>query len=721
MYRRAIIVFLALMVFASVSSALPYNLTISIDGGANYSTNETVSLTLSAENTTGSTNCSYANVVTSWSGPEAYSTSKTWNLSSGDGLKTVYYKCTDDGENWSEVESDQITLDTNVPLISSLSPGNDSIATSLTPTISAALSDSGSGINESSIELKFNGSVVNATYSAGTVSYELPSNLSETNYYSAQLSVEDNSGQSSFVSWNFTVDLIPVIGEINPDSNDYIKSTSFKIYAQISDSGSGINYSAIVLKVDGSEVTPNWQAGEVEYSADVNEGEVDVELTVYDNNGNAAFKNWSFIVDNTEPTITNLNPTDKSTISSISSISAKIDDEHAGVDEESILFKVDNVDITSSATFSGGILSYSAIGLGGGSHSAEIWVDDEAGNDAFKYWTFSVVATVPTIDQMTPSQSTNDATPKISARLTDSGSSGLNLATMRIYVDDADVSSKAKYDSSKRTISYTPTSDLSEGSHSVKVEVSDYNGNRGSKSWTFTVDKSAPGSPTNLEATVVGSAATLSWTKVSGATKYNVYRSGTKILSVSGLSARSTVTTNSYSDQSASGNWYYAVTALDSTGNEGAPAFVGTCAEYGGSGWVDYDCCKDDDCPFGNCNLTTNTCYTPKVDTTKSDAESAIDAAKSAIQSANESGVNITDAQMLLNSAESAFKVGNYAQAKNYANQAASAVQSNQTGNETGDGETETDKGKKRLPCCPGAFILFAVAGLGLYYSGFQF
>jgi hypothetical protein len=713
MNRRVFVIFLALVVFASLSNAVPVNLSISIDSGANYSNNETVTLTLFADNTTGSTNCSYANVVTSWSDPESYNTSKTWNLSSADGLKTVYYRCTDDGSNWSDVASDQITLDSNAPSISSLSPGNSSIATTLAPTISASLSDSGSGINESSIVLTFNGTQVNATYSSGTVSYD-PPNLSETNY-TVELTVEDNTGQSSTVQWNFIVDLEPVIGAVNPSEGDYVKSTKFTIYAEVSDSGSGLNYSRTLMKVDGSEVDVDQPSGKVEYSADVSEGTIDIELTVYDNNGNSRFKNWSFIVDKSDPSVSQLNPADKSTVSVLSSISAKISDPYSGIDEDTIKMKVDNVDVTELTSYSGGIISYPAGSLGGGSHSAEIWVDDEAGNDAFTYWTFSVVSTIPTIDQTTPS-TTNDATPTISARISDSGSSGLNLVTLKIYLDDTDVSSKSTYDNSKSTISYTPTNELSEGSHTAKVEVSDNIGNKGSKSWTFTIDKSAPESPSNLNVSVVGSKATLTWADSSGATEYNVYRSGSRMLSVSGLTARSTVSTTTYSDSSASGKWYYAVTAVDASGNEGVPAFGGTCAEYGSSGWKDYDCCADSDCPFGNCNLSTNTCYTPKVSTTKGDAQSAIDAAKSEIQSANESGVNITDAQMLLNSAENAFKVGNYAQAKNYANQASSKVQSLST-NETGNSTPETGNGKKSLPCCPTAFILLAILSSGIYYG----
>jgi len=715
MNRRAFALFIALVLLASVSCAAPVNLTISIEGGANYTVNESVMLSLGADNTGGSTNCTYANTVPSWSEPEPYSTTAQWNLSGSDGLKTVYYRCTNDGENWSETASDQVILDTQAPSISSLEPDNQSVATSLNPTISADLTDSGSGIDEGSIEMKFNGSVVNATYSSGTLSYSPETNLSESNY-SVEVSVTDNAGHQSIAGWNFTVDLPPKIDYTDPEDDDYIKSTSFTISAGISDSGSGINTSATVMKVDGSEVETTFHNGEVEYEADLDEGTIDVELTVYDKSGNSAEESWSFIIDFTEPEVTLLSPSDKSTVSSLYSISAKLSDEYSGIDEDSIVFKVDNVDITSYASYSKGYLAYPAGGIGGGNHSAEIWADDLAGNDAFIYWTFNVVSTVPTIDQLKPESGTNDATPTISARIRDSGSSGLNLGSLRLYLDGADVSSKADYDDSSGIVSYTPSSELSEGSHTAKVEVSDKNGNRGSESWTFTIDKSAPPSPTNLTIRVSGSIAILNWSKVSGASKYNVYRSSTKFTSVSGMSPRSSMGSSTYTDSGAGGRQYYAVTALDSSGNEGAPAFAGTCAIFQAGSWKDYDCCSDSECPFGNCNMSTHTCYTTKADTSKSDAESAIDAAQAAIDAANQSGANVTDAWTLLDSAQSAFRVGNYAQAKNYANQAASslpAVESNKTGNS----EPETGDGKKPLPCCATGFILLGIVSAGLYHK----
>ncbi|MBA3044023.1 PKD domain-containing protein, partial [archaeon] len=93
----------------------PANLSIIITGTGEtvYNTSTTVTLTLSAVDAVSMmiSNDVYFSGAT-W---ETYNTSKTWTLSTGDGVKTVYFKCKDTAGNVADPVSDTIILDTTPP------------------------------------------------------------------------------------------------------------------------------------------------------------------------------------------------------------------------------------------------------------------------------------------------------------------------------------------------------------------------------------------------------------------------------------------------------------------------------------------------------------------------------------------------------------------------------------------------------------------------------
>ncbi|MBC7083502.1 MAG: Ig-like domain-containing protein [Firmicutes bacterium] len=101
-------------------------------------------------------------------------------------------------------------------------------------------------------------------------------------------------------------------------------------------------------------------------------------------------------------------------------------------------------------------------------------------------------ATAPSIGSLTPgdgSWQTTD-TPTISAVFTEDGS-GINAATIVMKVDGNTV--LHTYDAGTKTVSYTPSTALGQGSHTVTVDVSDNVGNAATQaSWTFSVDTVAP-------------------------------------------------------------------------------------------------------------------------------------------------------------------------------------------------------------------------------------
>ncbi len=93
---------------SSADTIPPTNTSISINAGAATTSLLSVTLTLGA---TGATQMTISNNA-SFSGAswETYITSKSWTLTSGDGLKTVYAKFRDSSENISTAVSDTITV-----------------------------------------------------------------------------------------------------------------------------------------------------------------------------------------------------------------------------------------------------------------------------------------------------------------------------------------------------------------------------------------------------------------------------------------------------------------------------------------------------------------------------------------------------------------------------------------------------------------------------------
>lgn len=131
--------------------------TISINSGATYANNKSVSLTLAATDlTSGMDKMKFSNNGTTWSGWEAYNTTKTWDLLSttysttNDGAKTVYAKFMDKaGNETSAVISDQIIYDATAPVNSTLSIDADATYTALgTVNLTLSATDVTSGMDK---------------------------------------------------------------------------------------------------------------------------------------------------------------------------------------------------------------------------------------------------------------------------------------------------------------------------------------------------------------------------------------------------------------------------------------------------------------------------------------------------------------------------------------------------------------------------------------------
>jgi|GEM_PF-1288826 len=123
--------------------------TININSGTAYTTSRTVTLNLSATDTTsGIDKMSFSHDNSTWTTPEAYAATKpSYPLPAGDGAKTVYVKYYDKAGNVSAVYSKTIVLDTVKPTGSIKINNGDATTTSRDVTLNLTAADSTSGVD----------------------------------------------------------------------------------------------------------------------------------------------------------------------------------------------------------------------------------------------------------------------------------------------------------------------------------------------------------------------------------------------------------------------------------------------------------------------------------------------------------------------------------------------------------------------------------------------
>ncbi|MFH1768460.1 MAG: SpvB/TcaC N-terminal domain-containing protein [Candidatus Omnitrophota bacterium] len=212
---------------------------VTINNGSAYTNTTSVSLTLTASDNDGGSGVDktrFSNDGGSWSLPEDYADSKSWDLPSVEGPKTVYVKYQDTAGNWSEVYSSQILLDTTAPstLISGID-GNWHAAVE----VSLTASDTGAGVGV--IYYSLDGTQPAILYTA-------PFTISSEGIYSVKYFSLDKAGNAESVKISANqakIDTTAPTGTITINAgSSYTNMTtvSLSLTAIDNTSGSGIAY-----------------------------------------------------------------------------------------------------------------------------------------------------------------------------------------------------------------------------------------------------------------------------------------------------------------------------------------------------------------------------------------------------------------------------------------------------------------------------------------------
>ncbi len=207
--------------------------TVTINSGAQYTNSVAVTLTLSAtDNGSDLSQMQFSNDNINWSTPEVYATSKSWTLTTGEGIKTAYAKFKDVAGNWSAAVSDTIILDTASPVIAITSPENNSTSTVSPITVSGTVDD-----NTATVVIKVNDVVkatpvpVNGAYSAS-----VPLTQGTNTIVAVATDPATNSSNSNSITVNYQQEEVTLSIAITfPADNVLVNTPTITISGTVSD------------------------------------------------------------------------------------------------------------------------------------------------------------------------------------------------------------------------------------------------------------------------------------------------------------------------------------------------------------------------------------------------------------------------------------------------------------------------------------------------------
>jgi len=304
------------------------------------------------------------------------------------------------------------------------------------------------------------------------------------------------------------------IDDQHPSST--ITSGTPEISAVLTDGGSGVDKNTLIISVDGVNQTQNANitSSTVAYtpSSALSDGSYTVNISVSDNVSNIGYLEWSFTVSTSSGddddddggsspggglppaaatpsiSISDITQTPETVTSGDSvEVSATITASN-GVHRASLYYEVD--DDLESTVMSASDNLYS-VSIGPFSEGTTVVyyihvVDENAETQDSSDYSFTVDDTNgPSISLSSPTSGSSITETKPVIIITYSDSSGIDANTIEFTLDSVDKTSSATSTSSQLT--YTPSSPLSYGQHTITMSVSDTLGNSNEKTWTFTI------------------------------------------------------------------------------------------------------------------------------------------------------------------------------------------------------------------------------------------
>ena len=465
---------------------------ITINSGAAYTNTTPVTLSLTYYDAlSGVDECRYSNdggTYTSWMPCTA---TKAWNLSAGDGTKTVYYQVKDNAGNTATF-TDTIILDTTEPIVYISSPPNGTYTNDTTPEINFTITDN-IDTNIYYVVL-VDGVQDQAGYAANgsLITINISNQLLETTH-NITIKATDDAGNSGTDEIILTVLPLPPVVVINSPSYDgYTTSdTTPEITFTLTDNSDNlIDY---VIFIDSSPMAGG--TGTAQYGVPVSknlttlsEGYHNITVQGTDDSGNSANATRVIVIDTTDPVSVINSPADGTyTNDNTPEINFTLTDNLD--DNISYVIYIDGVADGTGTASNGTLTSVNLTAVGEGNHTIIVEGTDNAGNSANSTpVTLIVDLTDPVCVINSPADGTytTDTTPEINFTLTDNLDDNISYV---IYIDGVPDGTGTASNGTLTSVNLTA---LADGNHTITVEGTDDAGNTGSSTITIYIDTTPP-------------------------------------------------------------------------------------------------------------------------------------------------------------------------------------------------------------------------------------
>jgi hypothetical protein len=386
----------AMWIFTVELDTTPPQITVASPQGTVYQNSATISATITDESgINGTPVIRVDGSARSVTFSNSVATATATGLSSGE--HQVELTATDNSGNTASAKwSFTVKLDTTPPQITVASPQGTVYQASVT--ISATITDE-SGI-DGTPTIEVDGNSISVTFSDGVATADATG--LDSSGHQAKVTATDNAGNTVSAEWTFTVmlDTIPpAITAISPLGTVRVEKPTISV--AVSDDSSGVDSIDISLEDAGGksvslkEVSSDESSAVYTPSSALKAGTYTVTAEAEDVAGNSSSAEWTFTVefDLVPPVITIISPQDGArTTDARQMLSASYSDNLAGVDEKSIVLKVDGQDVTAKASAKNvnQIIYTPDSDLSIGKHTINLEVEDNDDNKASVTWSFIV-------------------------------------------------------------------------------------------------------------------------------------------------------------------------------------------------------------------------------------------------------------------------------------------------------------------------------------------
>jgi len=248
-----------------------------------------------------------------------------------------------------------------------------------------------------------------------TVPIDTNISLGDFNYTIQYNDTAGNNGTQDTVIININDTAPPYASGESPANNSSVYDNTPHISVKIKDNASGVNPASIVMRVNGSTVTPTifpitggYNVSNLTITPFSHKLIVNVTLNATDSNSNVLNHSWSFTVDDTTPPTLSDNMPLSGTTNTTPTISINATDRGSGINASSANMTVNDVQVLLSNTSSGFTFNFTNTTATTFSHGDTVNVtfnvSDNEGHTTNTSWKFYIDTAAPTITITSPAE-----------------------------------------------------------------------------------------------------------------------------------------------------------------------------------------------------------------------------------------------------------------------------------------------------------------------------